>query len=190
MFVLVEYGEKIVKKILNSVLTTNQLHGFLLQLVQIKKSCPALNVSNPDLVDIMLRRNTCLLISAEYLILVNMQSDTNIENGEPLENILREKLFDERIELNSNRFSEEGMTYNSEVGDASVDSNILEVSENAEDIKVSNSDPSLSLWKPLFFKVTKRILNRLLGYFQILKKKIFFKFLTCILIIAQCCLFL
>jgi len=83
-----------------------------------------------------------------------MQNDTNIENVEPLENILREKLFDERIELNSNLSSEERMTYNSDVGDASVDSNILEVSEKAEDMKVSNSDPSLSLWKPLFFKVT------------------------------------
>ncbi|XP_023344467.1 thyroid adenoma-associated protein [Eurytemora carolleeae] len=155
---LVEYGEKIVKKILNSALTTNQLHGFLLQLVQIKKSCPALSVSNPDLVDIMLRRNTCLLISAEYLILVNMQNDTNIENVEPLENILREKLFDERIELNSNLSSEERMTYNSDVGDASVDSNILEVSEKAEDMKVSNSDPSLSLWKPLFFKAAAEFL--------------------------------
>ena len=109
-----------------------------------------------------MRQNSCLLISGQYLALVNLEKESRVEDGDLLENILREKLFDERTEYigqasdgKIEMASEEIKASDDE--DATLEKIIDEQpidSEEPKEIEEKNSNVSfLLLWKPLFFKV-------------------------------------
>jgi len=77
----------------SATLATNHVHGLLLQLKQLKKACPQIEINSIQLAKRMIEERNCSLVSAAYLSLVNMENTQNQELGDYLEGVLQDLLY-------------------------------------------------------------------------------------------------
>jgi len=92
---LMTYGEELIERLTsnNLSMSTNHVHGILLQLGQLKKACPLLPVQSVALAKRLIEDNCCPLVSAAYLSLINMEQTFDQEFGEYMEAVLQDLLY-------------------------------------------------------------------------------------------------
>jgi len=153
------YGERILGELSTFRLAMNHAHGLLLQLEQLTRVQPRLNIARPELVKRLVADCCCPLISAQYMLLINQavgsQNDINLEDkeekNEAKEENDNEGDTDEKEEVESEVDKEEQPDVWQLLEQVLVDRMFVEGEETSSSVEAAVSLPA-DIWKPLLLQ--------------------------------------